>query len=644
MHESDEPRPDVGRGHRTPTALLAGGTGAALGAAFLLGALVTDPSSTAPARPVPRPELPGAVAFRADLAPAPSCDALLATYVDRTLGRVTAYGWAPPYPRYLGGDPVPGVVHGTAAQRAVGPGLGRPGRATDELHTSRVTASTTGTNVQEEQVDEPDTVKTDGRLLVRVRGDELLVYAVTGPRVRRLSALRLDGLEDAEILLSADTVVAVGSDAESAHSDLTGGPEGTRVLTISVSDPRAPAVTGDVTYAAGTTSVRQRGGTVRMVLSTGLPDLPFIHPRRGVPARVALLHNRRVVRHSTVRDWLPDYDDGTGARPLLGCDRVAVPTAAVGPGATAVVTFPADSPGTPRAFGLAGATPIAYESADHLYLAATPVPGSSCWECPAVGHVDGGGTSYLFEFRLRGDRAGEVASGEVEGTIRDRWSLDEAGGELRVLAGPSSETGGSSSVVTLRRRGTRLVETGRLDHLGRGEEVTSVRWQDDLALVVTYRQVDPLYVVDLRGRPRLLSELRMPGFSGYLHPLGPRRLVGVGSGPHGGGWGAQLGLFRTRDLSRVRRLDVWHYRTGTTAVADEDPRAFTWLPDHRAVLTMVRRGGTGWLSIQHLAQGRLRNRMVEVEHGADVAGVRTLELPDGRVVLVTGEDVRFVPL
>src|SRR4029078_13190241 len=63
------------------------------------------------------------------------------------------------------------------------------------LHTNRVTASASGTNVQEESVDEPDTVKTDGTLLVRLRDDELVTYDVSGPSARQLSVLRLSGID-----------------------------------------------------------------------------------------------------------------------------------------------------------------------------------------------------------------------------------------------------------------------------------------------------------------------------------------------------------------------------------------------------------------------------------------------------------------
>jgi len=461
--------------------------------------------------------------------------------------------------------------------------------------------------------------------------------------VRRLSSLRLNGIDDGELLLSNETVVVIGADRQSARSELTGLRRGTRVQTVSLTDPTRPEVTGNVTYAAAATSAYQEGSAVRLVLSAGLPDLPFVHPRRGLTDRDALARNREIVEHSKLQDWLPGYNAGEGRQGLLECGDVAVPPARVGLDTVAVVTFAVGAPTTPRAFGLAGATTIAYESADHLYLASTPASAWSCGGCfgPAV---LSGGTSYLFQFDLEPDRAVHVASGEVEGAIRDRWSLDEARGQLRVLVGPSSETGNFNSILTFRRDDQRLVEAGRLDHLGPSEEIKSVRWQDDLALVVTYRQTDPLYVVDLRDRPRLISEFRVPGFSSYLHPLGPRRLIGVGEGPVGRGWGAQVGLFRVRDLTRVRRLDVWQYGRNTQARASWDPRAFTWLPDQRAVLTVIQHGRTGWLSIQRIAQSRLHNKMMQVEYGDDIAQVRTIGMPDGRVVLVTGEDVRFLAL
>lgn len=639
--------------------LTAGVTTGVVGA-FLAGTLVGGPGDTggagSGADDAPGAgDLPSAAAFQADLPAAEDCDQLLDTYVDRGLGLVTAWGWHAYAPRDVM------LANGVMPQAFDSPATAS--RATAELAaTSRQVDSDTGTNVQEEGVDEPDLVKTDGSLLVRLRDDELITYDVTGRAVEQLSSLDLPGLEDGEILLAGDTVVAVGADDQAPRQETAygrGPRAGTRVLSVSIADPERPEVTADVAYDARLLSARSHGDTVRLVLGSGLPDLDLVTPGKDRGRRAALAHNREAVRASTIEDWLPTITAGGGsAEQLLDCTDVAIPPDELALDTVSVVGFDAATPADVDAIGLAGATDIAYESTDHLYLAASPSWDSlGCFDVGFCADVrwrpsTTGGTTYLFDLELDGTSATHVASGEVEGAVADRWAMDEVGGVLRVAVGPTTETGSFNSVVTFERDGEDLVELGRLDDLGRGEEIRSVRWFDGLAILVTFRQVDPLYAIDLTepADPTLLSELKIPGFSSYLHPLGPDRLVGIGEGPGtgGAGWGAQAGLFDVRDLADVRRIDVHQYSPGSEALAGADPRAFTWLPAERTVLTVVsdwQRGGrVGYVSVLHLDDGRFENRMVQVEYGDDVAQVRTVPLPDGRVALVTGEDVRFLDL
>jgi len=613
---------------------------------------------------------PTHVAFQADLEAATSCEELLDTYVDRGLGLVTAWGWESPYNPYWG---YRGVLHGldrlgravpteSGALRELGANLSAYDAQSASNKrgptTVRQENSDTGTNVQEIGVDEPDLVKTDGELLLRLDDDELVVYDVTGAETDRLSSVDLRGLEEGEIMLAGDTVVAVGIDEKAARerTPYGVGPRlGTRVMTVSLADPAAPEVVADVAYDARLLSARQHGDAVRLVLSSGLPDLGFVHPGKNRGRRAALQQNRDKVEASTIEDWLPTITAGSeDPAQLLDCTDVAIPSDKLALDTVSVVGFDAGAPTEVDAIGLAGATDIAYESVDHLYLAASPSWGNGfeCWGCvgsrilPSVK----GGETYLFDFALDGTRATHVASGEIEGAIEDRWAMDEAGGVLRTAVTPTSETGNFNSVVTLERDGQDLVEIGRLDGLGHNEDLTSVRWFDGLAILVTFRQRDPLWAVDLTDveKPSLISKLEIPGFSSYLHPLGPKRMVGIGEGPVGGGrWGAQAGLFNVADLKQVRRMDVQHYAPGTEALAGSDPRTFTFINDHRTFLTVVqdhRRSRVGYLSVVRIHGGELHNRMIQVEYGDDVDQVRAVPLPDGRVVLVTGEDVEFFDL
>jgi hypothetical protein len=263
--------------------------------------------------------------------------------------------------------------------------------------------------------------------------------------------------------------------------------------------------------------------------------------------------------------------------------------------------------------------------------------------------------SHLYAFDLDGIDTTFAASGQVDGVIRDRWSMDAVGqgddGVLRVAVGPNGSTGNFNSIVTFGQEGNDLVESGRLDDLGIGEEIESVRWFDTLAIVVTYLQVDPLYAVDLTDpdQPRLMGSLKIPGYSAYLHPLGQHRLLGLGQlQGRNGRWGAQAGLFNVTDLTNPKQLDVVAYGPDSQALAAQDPRQLTWLPDGRTVLTVIedygKRGNVGYVSVLTLGDGQLSNRMVQVEYGDEVNAVRLVPLADGRVVLVTGDDATFFAL
>lgn len=602
--------------------------GAALIATFVAGTVVGNLPGPGIGQPTSQIS---PVAFQADLKPAQSCDQLLTSYRDRALGLVTEWGWGQ---GDWGSHPYYSAALSNLARDSAGP--------------VSQTASATGTNVQETGVDEPDTVKTDGKLVVRLRGDDLIVYDASGATMVKRSTVNLPRIEDGEILLSGTTVVAIGADRVSGRDNITGLRRGSRVVTVSLTNPSAPTIESTVTYSSRVISARQHRSVVRLVLAAGLPALDFIQPEgKKVTQQQALIANRRAVETSTITDWLPSYDPGTGPAPLLACTKVAVPPDALGLDTVSVVGFKASTPTQPQAIGLAGAATIAYESADHLYLASGATP-RGCRVCLSdrVGAAGrpGGGTTHLYDFDLNGVYAVHVASGEVEGTIADRWSLDEADDILRVAVGPSSETGNFNSVVTFRREGDELVEIGRLDQLGNNEDLKAVRWFDDLAVLVTYRETDPLFTIDLADatHPRLIGKLKIPGYSDYLHPLSHSQMLGIGYGG-GDSQDAQIALFDVSDLTHVRRTAIEHYR-GAEAIATWEPRAFTWLPEHDTVLTVLRNGRRVKVAALTVANGQLSSTLTNVEYGDDADQVRTLGLPDGRVVLVTGEDVRFFDL
>jgi hypothetical protein len=181
-----------------------------------------------------------------------------------------------------------------------------------------------------------------------------------------------------------------------------------------------------------------------------------------------------------------------------------------------------------------------------------------------------------------------LGSGSVDGYVLGRWAMSSHEGVLRVATTRQppwdSERAGhtSSMVVKLAERDGRLVETGRVEGLGRTEHIKAVRYFGDLAAVVTFRQTDPLYLLDLSGDPRVLGELKVPGFSTYLHPLGDGLLLGVGQDATDAGrvTGMQVSVFDVSDASSPRQVDRLRLGPGWSPALD-DSRAFTYDPDRR---------------------------------------------------------------
>jgi hypothetical protein len=183
-----------------------------------------------------------------------------------------------------------------------------------------------------------------------------------------------------------------------------------------------------------------------------------------------------------------------------------------------------------------------------------------------------------------------VASGSVPGFLFGRWALSEYKGDLRVATTtgqPWAQQGGTpsqSSVIVLDEHGGQLRKVGSVSGLGQGEQIRAVRWLDDLAAIVTFRQTDPLYLLDLAdpAHPAVRGQLKVNGYSAYLHPVGDDHLLGVGQSADDSGrvTGLQVSDFDLRNLAKPTRSSNLDYGQGYTDV-ENDSRAFTYLPGRR---------------------------------------------------------------
>jgi hypothetical protein len=146
-------------------------------------------------------------------------------------------------------------------------------------------------------------------------------------------------------------------------------------------------------------------------------------------------------------------------------------------------------------------------------------------------------------------------------------------------------------VYVLGQEGKSLKQTGKVGGLGKGERIYAVRFDGPAGYVVTFRQTDPLYTVDLHdpAAPKVTGELKITGYSAYLHPAGDGRLIGIGqeASTQGQTQGTQVSLFDVSDLNKPTRLAQHHVQYGQSE-AEFDPHAFLYWPaDHLLVVPLT---------------------------------------------------------
>ncbi len=248
--------------------------------------------------------------------------------------------------------------------------------------------------------------------------------------------------------------------------------------------------------------------------------------------------------------------------------------------------------------------------------------------------------TFIHQFSLdAGTGATYIASGAVEGRLLNQFAMSEHNGDLRVATtndnwdrfGDQSE----STVYVLRPNGTDLQQISSIGGLGKGERIYAVRFLGDVGYVVTFRQIDPLYVLDLSDptHPVLDGELKIPGYSAYLHPVGEGLLLGVGQDAtlEGRTQGTKLSLFDVSDPTNPREISS--LPIGGYSEVEWDHKAFLFWPEDGTIVLPVSpgwndcgiadvclagelKGSAGGAVVAELAGRELRARGV-ITHGAN---------------------------
>lgn len=413
------------------------------------------------------------------------------------------------------------------------------------------------TNTQVAGVDEADIFKTDGRNLYTISGSRIFIHHAYPIRdARDLSLMTMKGTPVSLYVNGDRLVVFVTETQDNAGGDIcrnygTGGfIQKTRIFIYSISNPGNPELLRQIEADGDYVNSRMIGQYLYFItakpVSLYSEDLAF-------PS----------VREKHVLPVIPEvYTFGQNntkfTYTLVGALDTRSDTA------VRAVTF------------LTGADSTVYVSVGHLFLGVASPSEDGMRD-----------QTRLYTFLLENETIRYHASGNVPGSLLNQYSLDEYQGNLRVATNVM-EKGTNTSVPILRSTNVYVLDgdlniIGSTTHIAPDEVMHSTRFMGDRLYLVTFKELDPFFVIDLSNpaKPEILGELKLPGFSEYLHPYDNTHIIGVGKETVQNRWGGasaggvKVSLFDVTRVTAPTLIDSIEIGGPySTSEVFGDPRAF----------------------------------------------------------------------
>jgi len=399
------------------------------------------------------------------------------------------------------------------------------------------------TNIQVAGVDEADIVKTDGTYLYVVAGSNIFILKAYPPEEAQVLSQISFNTMPWQLFINEDKLAVLGSPTDYTYRIPTLIEDKTFVKVYDVSDRKNPVLTRNFSISGNYFNSRMINEYVYVVVSQpAFCDtlvLPKIYSEEGIKKISA-----SQIYYAPVSDY--DYAFTTIVTINLQDD---------------------EQEPTHETF-LLGATSCMYASLNNIYI--------TFWKDEKT---------LIYRIRMEEEKIEYGADGEVPGYVLNQFSMDEYEGYFRIATTMSqvwSETPSRNNVYVFDMD---LNIIGKLEGLASGETIYSARFMGDRCYLVTFRKVDPLFVIDLKdpSSPKVLGQLKITGYSDYLHPYDENHILGVGKetveaqeGDFAWYQGVKISLFDVSDVEEPK--EIAKYEIGDRGT--DSPI----LSDHKALL------------------------------------------------------------
>ncbi len=457
------------------------------------------------------------------------------------------------------------MMEAAATDGAVGSGAEvKTATTTAEAPMADSSADYSGTNVQVKGVDEADIIKTDGNYIYYIAANQLNILKADGANTKLVSTTLLSDTDtwwgyNSEMFILGTRLVVITQTFNTVWiNDASGGYEGnteqTSAVIYDISNPAKPTQVVSLGQSGNYVSARMIGDYVYIVTSQYVYNAVKDTPITYIPSTT-------VGKESTLLGAADLYIGGnpqSAAYTVVG--SINLKSGVKYESAKAV-------------FG--GASQV-YANSEHLLLAISRydeeiLPIAPDQDGKNVQITNGSSSTDLVLLGLNEGQITRIATGNVPGNLLNQFSMDEYKGVFRIVTtlsswqqliytdGVDSYDYSNTSANALYTLDQTLSVLGKLENLAKGESVQSVRFDGDVGYFVTFRQVDPLFAVDLSNAssPRILDALKIPGFSEYLHVFKENLLLGIGYSADetsGATQGVKLSMFDTSVKTDVKEI------------------------------------------------------------------------------------------
>jgi len=376
------------------------------------------------------------------------------------------------------------------------------------------------TNVQVEGIDEGDTVKTDGTHIFQVKDGKLqLIRAVPASEMTLDALITYDpSFSPTQLFLHKNSLIVMGHSYEKMTNTTHGkgkdigiAPihETTKAIIYDVKDKKNPKKLREIDIEGTLVSSRLMDGKVYLIANK-YPDIWLLKENAEIDLRPRYYDSQQGAQAQAA-----DYKD------------IQYFPQSQETNFTNIAVIDLENPNTNmQVTAFVGSGDQLYMSKENLYLAVNKfVP----WMIETSRSSKPQTTVY--KFSINGMKVDFHSSSDIKGTILNQFSMDEYKGYFRIATTDGfvwdEDRPSANNLYILDEN---LDEVGKLENLARGERIYSARFMNDRIYIVTFRETDPLFVIDGSDpkNPKVLGELKIPGFSNYLHPYDENHLIGFG--------------------------------------------------------------------------------------------------------------------